>query len=192
MARNPEATRAALLAAALDEFSEHGYSGSRIERISARSAVNRERIYAYFGGKQGLFEATLSEQLSSTLDGVPVNGTGVEAIVGFALDYYALIIDDPRLARLIHWEGLELENPIDLGVRTARASGKVDELRAAHPGMSCATAEYTLLTIVTLSHACTATPNVRSVVLGADARPDRDRSIIAAATAAAAAQPLAD
>ena len=37
--RNPEVTRAAILHAALEEFSEVGHSGARVDRIAAIDSV---------------------------------------------------------------------------------------------------------------------------------------------------------
>src|SRR5688572_25768840 len=58
--RDPERTRAALLAAALVEFSAHGRAGARTSAIAARAGVNKQLISHHFGGKDGLYDALVA------------------------------------------------------------------------------------------------------------------------------------
>ncbi len=51
--RDPEATKARILAAALREFSAKGISGARVDAIAARAKVNKRMLYYYFGSKEG-------------------------------------------------------------------------------------------------------------------------------------------
>lgn len=168
MAWDTEATRRGLLAAAVLEFSEHGFAGARIDRISLRAGVNRERLYAYFGNKRQLFEAVLADQLVSILDGVPVAGLGIEAAADFAGRYFDACRLNPALPRLVFWEGLELTHPIDVATRTSRARAKAYELEQCIDGLSAAAADELLLIIVTLSHAWFASPNVALIIVGGD------------------------
>jgi AcrR family transcriptional regulator len=59
--RDPERTRAAILAAATEEFTVHGLTGARVDEIARRSGVNKRMIYYYFGDKNGLYLAVLEE-----------------------------------------------------------------------------------------------------------------------------------
>lgn len=59
--RNPEVTRAAILQAALEEFSSVGLSGARVDRIAKRAGVSKPMIYDYFGDKDALYAAALRE-----------------------------------------------------------------------------------------------------------------------------------
>ena len=59
--RNPEVTRAAILQAALEEFSEAGHSGARVDRIANRAGVSKPMIYDYFGDKNAIYAAALRE-----------------------------------------------------------------------------------------------------------------------------------
>ncbi|KAA9009456.1 TetR family transcriptional regulator [Histidinibacterium aquaticum] len=59
--RNPEFTRAAILQAALEEFSESGLSGARVDRIAERAGVSKPMIYDYFGDKNAVYAAALRE-----------------------------------------------------------------------------------------------------------------------------------
>jgi len=57
--RDPERTSAAILAAAVKEFTEKGYGGARIEEIAERANVNKRMLYHYFGDKEALYLAVL-------------------------------------------------------------------------------------------------------------------------------------
>jgi TetR/AcrR family transcriptional regulator len=57
--RDPERTRAAILAAAVHEFSQRGYEGTRIDSIAKRAKINKRMLYHYFGSKDGLYLAVL-------------------------------------------------------------------------------------------------------------------------------------
>jgi AcrR family transcriptional regulator len=57
--RDPERTRAAILAAAVQEFSQRGYDGARVGAITRRAKINKRMLYHYFGGKEGLYVAVL-------------------------------------------------------------------------------------------------------------------------------------
>lgn len=59
MSRDPERTRAAILAAAQHEFAAKGLSGARVDEIARRAGANKRMIYHYFGGKDALYLATL-------------------------------------------------------------------------------------------------------------------------------------
>ena len=59
--RNPEASRAAILQAALNEFSSAGYDGARIDRIALEAGVSKPLLYDYFGDKEELYAAALRE-----------------------------------------------------------------------------------------------------------------------------------
>ena len=59
--RDPEATRAALLAAARREFAAKGLAGARVEEIAAIGGVNKQLVYHHFGSKDELYLAVLEE-----------------------------------------------------------------------------------------------------------------------------------
>ncbi len=57
--RDPERTRATILAAAVEEFTVRGLDGARVDDIAERSGVNKRMIYYYFGDKSGLYLSVL-------------------------------------------------------------------------------------------------------------------------------------
>ena len=62
--RDPEATKARILAAAVREFSAKGISGARVDAIAARARVNKRMLYYYFESKEGLFQEILRRRLA--------------------------------------------------------------------------------------------------------------------------------
>lgn len=53
--RDSAATREAILAAAIIEFTEHGYAAAGVRQISERAGVTAMMINRYFGSKRNLF-----------------------------------------------------------------------------------------------------------------------------------------
>ncbi|HET9254617.1 MAG TPA: TetR family transcriptional regulator [Pseudonocardiaceae bacterium] len=72
-----ENTRAALLDAARQEFTERGFDGATVRTIAARAGMDPAMVNHWFGGKDGLFVAALQlpvnpdEILRRILDGEP-------------------------------------------------------------------------------------------------------------------------
>jgi TetR/AcrR family transcriptional regulator len=61
----PEESRAAILAAAAQEFAEHGIAGARTDAIAREARVNKALIYYYFEDKEKLYGAVLDEAFSA-------------------------------------------------------------------------------------------------------------------------------
>lgn len=57
--RDPERTRARILAAATAEFARYGLGGARVDRIATRAGANKRMLYYYFRDKDNLFLAAL-------------------------------------------------------------------------------------------------------------------------------------
>ncbi len=64
--RNPERTRASILAAAEEEFAAKGYDGARLANIAAGAKVQQALIYHYFADKESLYEEVMREGLAAT------------------------------------------------------------------------------------------------------------------------------
>jgi AcrR family transcriptional regulator len=58
-AQQQERTRASVLAAAKDEFTEHGYALAKIDRIAERAELTRGAVYSNFPSKRALYLAVL-------------------------------------------------------------------------------------------------------------------------------------
>jgi AcrR family transcriptional regulator len=84
-----EDTRAALIAAAREVFTEKGFDGATVRAIAARAGVDAAMVNHWFGGKEGLFaQAVLqvpidpAEIIKRLLDG-PVDQLGERIIRTF-------------------------------------------------------------------------------------------------------------
>src|SRR6516164_2622251 len=60
----PEKTRAAILKAALEEFSREGVAGARTDEIARHAGVNKALLYYYFKDKEDLYGAVLEDVFS--------------------------------------------------------------------------------------------------------------------------------
>jgi AcrR family transcriptional regulator len=58
--RDADATRANILAVAIEEFSAKGLAGGRVDEIAERTHTVKRMIYYYFGSKEGLYRAVLA------------------------------------------------------------------------------------------------------------------------------------
>ena len=126
--RDPETTKARILAAAVREFSAKGISGARVDAIAARARVNKRMLYYYFESKEGLFREILRRRLAE----------------GAAKLQSSDVSDPDRLAqrssrlpgqrehtRLLMWEALETDpdHPVDEEMRRALYTDWVDAVR---------------------------------------------------------------
>src|SRR6185437_4471743 len=60
--------REEILAAALEEFAEHGYHGASTEAIARRAGISQPYVFRLFGTKQELFKAVVARCFRETLD----------------------------------------------------------------------------------------------------------------------------
>ncbi len=78
-------TRDAIVAAALDVFTENGFAAARMDEVAARAGVAKGTLYLHFEGKEALFEAILAETLVPVLrDMVGLQPEQAESSRGFA------------------------------------------------------------------------------------------------------------
>ncbi|MBW4694239.1 MAG: TetR/AcrR family transcriptional regulator [Lyngbya sp. HA4199-MV5] len=68
--RDAEATQAIILAAAAEEFAQHGLTAARTEAIAAKTGVAKSMIYYYFKDKEGLYQAVLERSHADLLQSV--------------------------------------------------------------------------------------------------------------------------
>ena len=62
-AQQQERTRAAVLAAAEQEFAERGYNDAKIDRIAERAELTRGAVYSNFPSKRALYLAVLVDSI---------------------------------------------------------------------------------------------------------------------------------
>ncbi|KQY46498.1 TetR/AcrR family transcriptional regulator [Cellulomonas sp. Root137] len=93
-----------ILDAAADEFAERGLAGARVDRIAERAGANKQRIYAYFGSKDQLFDAVIEDRIEQLLDAVPFDAADLP---GYAVRILDFNLEHPSLVRLLLWHNLE-------------------------------------------------------------------------------------
>lgn len=84
MSQAKQYDRAELLDRAVELFRRNGFNGTSTAELVAELGVNRKSMYAEFGSKQGLFEATLEyydrNHLSRVLAPIEAPDAGADAI----------------------------------------------------------------------------------------------------------------
>jgi AcrR family transcriptional regulator len=118
--RDADRSQATILAAARDEFAEHGLGGARMDRIAERAGLNKRLIYYYFADKEQLFRAVLEqaylhirgeERKLNLLALKPADA--VRRLVEFTWNYYLAhpeflsLLNSANLHRARHLEGSE-------------------------------------------------------------------------------------
>ncbi|MEM9726841.1 MAG: TetR family transcriptional regulator [Pseudomonadota bacterium] len=76
--RDAGATREAILAAARRHFAAAGFDGVGVREIAAEAGVNAALVNRYFGSKEALFEAVVSEISMEAFMGAPRDRFGEE------------------------------------------------------------------------------------------------------------------
>jgi AcrR family transcriptional regulator len=91
----PEANRARIVKAAIDEFASRGFKGASMDAIAARTHTTRALINYYFGGKEQVYLAVLEQVYAEIRESereldldhlAPVEA--IRRIVEFTFDYY--------------------------------------------------------------------------------------------------------
>ncbi|WP_329103009.1 TetR family transcriptional regulator [Micromonospora sp. NBC_01699] len=183
MAYNSAATRRRLLDAAFEEFSERGLAGARVDRIAAVAAANKQAIYAYFGSKDGLFDAMLEDRLGSLADAVPFLPDDLPRYAGALFDH---LVDNPELVRLNQWKFLERADVSTAEVDSYRAKAQALLTAGQARGADLTTAIDLLMLVLNLTFAWTTmSPGLRA--LGGTEGAQRQRRHRAAVVASASA-----
>jgi AcrR family transcriptional regulator len=108
--RDPERTRAAILAAATQEFAEKGFGGARVDSIALRAGTNKRMLYHYYGDKEALYLAVLEEAYAgirgaeATLD--LEHREPEEGLRELALFTWRYFVEHPEFISLLNTENL--------------------------------------------------------------------------------------
>ena len=141
-----EITRALLLNAARREFTAHGISGARVDRIAQQAGVNKQRIYAYFGNKEQLFQHVVENALHELAQVVSLRGTSPAEYVRHVHEYHR---DHPDLLRLLLWESLHYDDR-RLPSEDERAPLYADKVQTLAESMGEPPSEHTKRVLLTL------------------------------------------
>lgn len=104
MPRDAAATKARILAAALEEFTAYGLAGARIDRIAEAAQANKRSIYVYFSSKELLFTAALHQVIRDLVEEVPLTEDDLPGYAGRMFDYH---LTHPQALRMSMWRHLE-------------------------------------------------------------------------------------
>src|SRR5688500_19358842 len=93
--KDPEANRARMVAAAIEEFAARGFKGASMDAIAARTHTTRALINYYFGSKEKLYIAVLEQVYAEIREAEGkldlehlAPGDAVRRIVEFTYGYY--------------------------------------------------------------------------------------------------------
>ncbi|KWF34186.1 TetR family transcriptional regulator [Burkholderia diffusa] len=147
--------RAAILAAAIEEFLAAGYDATSMDRIAARADVSKRTVYNHFASKEALFAAILHQLWDATLTAsapayradVPLRDQLLallgrklrllndEAFLALARVAIGAVIHSPERARDMVERMGEREEDVTIWIRAAAAAGRLsvtDPEFAAH------------------------------------------------------------
>ncbi len=139
--RDPEASRAALLAAAEEVFLEKGFGNTSLSEIARRAGMTKSLIHHYFGSKDNLwrevklarFTQYTDRQMEMIRDAQPTPEL-MRASLAF---YFEFLRKNPQIVRILAWMFLERDQEdcldidrglIEHGIRMmhqAQAEGQV-------------------------------------------------------------------
>lgn len=109
--RNPDATRAALLEAAGEQFAARGYEGSRTQRIADAAGANKAMISYHFGGKMGLYRAVVTDRMAELRPRLVAirerPGSAADKWSRYLGELLAMLAREPVLWRIILREHLD-------------------------------------------------------------------------------------
>jgi len=105
---NPEATRGAILEAALQEFAAEGVAGARTDAIARAAGVNKALLYYYFHDKESLYGAALDHAFSRVAHAIEqaleLELPPREKILAVAGAHFDVISQSPVFPRLVQRE----------------------------------------------------------------------------------------
>ncbi len=94
-----------ILTAARDEFTEHGFSGARVDAIADRAGVNKALLYYHVGGKAALYERVLHDTLGNAAEALSeiVNNIAdpVEKLQTYIRSLLRTVRNNPQIPSII-------------------------------------------------------------------------------------------
>lgn len=126
--------RAAIVAAALQEFSARGYAATRLDDVARRAKVAKGTIYLYFADKETLFQELIRSEISPVVAGleaashadVPLRMFAEGLIEVFAREIFGthrkdvirlVITEGPRFPKLAEFYYREIISHVEAAVR---------------------------------------------------------------------------
>jgi AcrR family transcriptional regulator len=143
-AEQSEATRAALVAAARELFTERGYAGVATEEIVQRAGVTRGALYHHFKDKRALFRAVVEQLEEESVERIAsaalaqqepwqVQVTALNAYLDGCLDpavQAILLVDAPSVLGPEEWRAIEAKYGLALvrmGLESIMEAGLIEQ-----------------------------------------------------------------
>jgi len=108
----PDESRAAILKAAIAEFSEQGIAGARTDAIAQAAHVNKALLYYYYKDKDALYEAVLDAVFSGLRTRVmPILDSSLpprQKLLDYLGAYFDYIAANPRIPRVVQAEWMRV------------------------------------------------------------------------------------
>ncbi|MFI5955014.1 TetR family transcriptional regulator [Cryptosporangium sp. NPDC051539] len=149
------ATRRRILDAATGEFAERGIAGARIDRITAAARTNKAQLYGYFGSKDGLFDAVVTDCIEHSTTEIPFDA---DDLPGWAVAVYDGNLRNPHLVRLLTWSRLE-RRTTGLLIRDFEATPKLAAIATRQAGGRLRAGDPADLLVMVLGMACAWSPS---------------------------------
>jgi AcrR family transcriptional regulator len=106
--RSADATQAAILDAATEEFAASGFSGARVDSIAVRAKTNKRMLYHFFSDKAGLYLAVLEKMFAEVFEaekGLHIKSKEPEdGIRQLTLFIWTYVLEHPHFVRLVSTE----------------------------------------------------------------------------------------
>jgi AcrR family transcriptional regulator len=121
--------RAAIVAAAFDEFVARGFAATRLDDVAKRAGVAKGTIYLHFKDKEALFEELIRSAIVPVLDRIttppPLGGSIRDVVEGFAKIFIQEVAGTRRsdIIRLIVAEGPRFPEIADFYYREVISRG---------------------------------------------------------------------
>ena len=130
-ARDPEATRAAILDAAEAEFLANGFSGAALSAIARKADVAKSLIHHHFGSKKELWQEVKVRRFSTYADRqmeiLQRTDSSPDLLRESIITYFRFLRDNPEMVRMLAWMYLEHDDVCD---ETATKDGELMQLGA--------------------------------------------------------------
>jgi len=111
MGKKAELTKAYILEVSISEFARRGFDGVRMDILSRKANINKERIYAYYKSKKKLYAAVVESNYRHLIEAeLPLMALTVSDAHMLAERmirlYFRFHRTHPEFSRILAWENL--------------------------------------------------------------------------------------
>ena len=106
-----------ILTAAIQEFSEYGFAGARMERISDRAGINKAMIFYYYDSKQNLYQAAIKHGIEGIFpkmrDLILLEGNPQTFLEKLPRLYISFFRENKAFVRMISFNFLQYQDTVE-------------------------------------------------------------------------------